>query len=212
MTTPARQLRTPESGSTGRPPGRWTRQRAALRRLTALAVVAGSVTLAAACAGPARPAHIADAASPGPPAAAQPASGASQPAKAPGGTATPSRPPAAPSAPAAPSPPASGYAGPHFDTPQAAMVYLASAYNSGDTAALHAVTMPQAFRELMDMRAEAVNLRLRHCVPTSRGDYTCYFRHDYPASMHKSGHGAAVFTAAPALNPGWYMYLFNECG
>jgi len=64
----------------------------------------------------------------------------------------------------------------------------------------------------MNMRSEAVNLRLRRRVPTSRGDYTCYFRHDYPASMHKSGHGAAVFTAAPALNPGWYMYMFNACG
>ena len=92
------------------------------------------------------------------------------------------------------------------------MAYLASAYNSDSTTALHAVTEPRAFRALMDMRSEAVNLRLTRCTPTPRGDYMCYFRHDYPASLHKSGHGAAVFVAAPALNPGWYMYQFRGCG
>jgi len=92
------------------------------------------------------------------------------------------------------------------------MAYLASAYNSDDIAALHAVTEPRAFRALMAMRSEAVNLRLQRCTPTPRGDYACHFRHDYPARLHKSGHGAAVFTAAPARNPGWYMYRFNDCG
>jgi hypothetical protein len=44
-----------------------------------------------------------------------------------------------------------------------------------------------------------------------RGDFTCYFRHDFPASEHKTGHGQAVFIAAPALNPGWYVYQFQSC-
>src|SRR5215469_6414931 len=34
----------------------------------------------------------------------------------------------------------SGYTGPHFSTPQAAMRYLTGAYNRDDAAGLHAVT------------------------------------------------------------------------
>jgi hypothetical protein len=92
------------------------------------------------------------------------------------------------------------------------MTYLAAAYNSNDLAALHQVTDPGAFNELQAMRSGAIHLRLRYCTPNSRrGDYTCYFRHDFPPSEHESGHGEAVFIAAPALNPGWYMYLFQSC-
>jgi hypothetical protein len=64
----------------------------------------------------------------------------------------------------------------------------------------------------MSMRSAAVNLRLRYCTPNPGGDYTCTFRHDYPASMHKSGHGSAIFVADPALDPGWYIYQFRDCG
>jgi len=91
------------------------------------------------------------------------------------------------------------------------MTYLAAAYNRGDLAALHHVTEPRAFSRLMSMRSDALNLRLKDCTPNPRGDYTCYFRHDFPASEHKSGYGQAVFIAAPALNPGWYMYQFQSC-
>jgi hypothetical protein len=107
---------------------------------------------------------------------------------------------------------ATAYAGPHFTTPQAAMRYLAAAYNQDDTAALHTVTSREAFANLIAMRSEAVDLRLTYCTPTSHGDYECHFRHNYPASMHKSGHGTSEFVAAPALNPGWYMYQFLDCG
>jgi hypothetical protein len=107
--------------------------------------------------------------------------------------------------------PASGYTGPHFDTPQAAMTYLAAAYNKDDITALRHVTGPRAFRRLMGMRSDAFNLRLKYCTPNRRGDYTCYFSHAFPASEHKPGHGEAVFIAAPALNPGWYMYQFQSC-
>jgi hypothetical protein len=106
---------------------------------------------------------------------------------------------------------ASRYPGPHFTTPQDAMRYLADAYNSGDLTALHHVTELRAFSRLMSMRFDAINLRLKHCTPNPRGDFTCYFRHDFPASEHKTGHGQAVFIAAPALNPGWYMYQFQSC-
>jgi hypothetical protein len=120
-------------------------------------------------------------------------------------------PAAAPTQAASSLPPPSGFTGPHFDTPQAAMTYLAAAYNSDDITALHYVTEPRAFSRLMSMRSDALNLKLKDCTQNPRGDYTCYFRHDFPASEHKSGHGQAVFIAAPALNPGWYMYQFQSC-
>jgi len=107
-----------------------------------------------------------------------------------------------------------GYTGPHFSTPQAAMRYLASAYNRDDSAGLHAVTTPQAFTQLTAMRSEAVNLQLRSCVPSGsgRGDYVCTFRHDYPASLQKSGQGSSRILVGPALNPGWYMDTLLDCG
>src|SRR5215472_1694666 len=71
---------------------------------------------------------------------------------------------------------------PHFRTPQAAMRYLAAAYNHHDAAALHEVTTPRSYRELKAMRSQAVNLRLDSCVRNKgRGDYTCTLTHDYPA-------------------------------
>jgi len=63
----------------------------------------------------------------------------------------------------------------------------------------------------MSMRSDALNLQLQYCTHNPRGDYTCYLRHDFPASEHKSSHGQAVFIAALALNPGWYMYQFQSC-
>ena len=120
----------------------------------------------------------------------------------------PATPAAAPSAPAA-----AGYQGPHFSTPEAAMAYLAAAYNSGNSAALHAVTTPDSYQQLTQMRSEAVNLQLLSCrVDASRGDYFCDFSHDYPASLHQAGHGGSEFLVAPAENPGWYMYTLVECG
>ncbi|HSR83528.1 MAG TPA: hypothetical protein VLM11_05035 [Streptosporangiaceae bacterium] len=109
---------------------------------------------------------------------------------------------------------ASGYTGPHFSTPAAAMRYLTGAYNRDNLVQLHAVTTPQAFRQLTAMRSEAVNLELQSCVPSGsgRGDYVCTFRHDYPVSLHKSGHGSARILVAPAVNPGWYMYTLLDCG
>jgi len=108
----------------------------------------------------------------------------------------------------------SGYTGPHFGTPQAAMSYLTSAYNGDNQVALHAVTTPQAFGQLTTMRSEAVNLQLQSCVPSGsgRGDYVCTFQHDYPVSLHQSGHGSSRILVAPAENPGWYMYTLLDCG
>jgi len=105
------------------------------------------------------------------------------------------------------------YTGPHFDTPQAAMRYLATAWNRHDITAMKKVTTPDGRAALFGMYREAVNLRLDHCVANAgQGDYSCYFTHDYPASMHKKGHGEAEFLAGPARNPGWYMTVFVGCG
>jgi hypothetical protein len=101
---------------------------------------------------------------------------------------------------------------PHFATPQAAMRYLAAAYNRDDVAAIHYVTTPAAFKDLMAMRSEAVDLQLTSCASTGRGDYLCDFRHRYPKRMHDTGYGESQFIAAPAIRQGWYMYQFLHCG
>ncbi len=93
------------------------------------------------------------------------------------------------------------------------MTYLAAAYNSDNAAALHAVTTPDSYADLTQMRSEAVNLQLQYCTAdANRGDSYCYFSHDYPASLHQSGHGASTMLIAPADNPDWYMYTLVDCG
>jgi hypothetical protein len=100
----------------------------------------------------------------------------------------------------------------HFDTPEAAMTYLASAWNRNDLAALCQVTNPNARFLLNDMHNEAVNLRLKKCDKVDVGHYSCTFRHDYPAHMHKTGTGSTWLDVAPADDPGWYMTVFEGCG
>ena len=101
---------------------------------------------------------------------------------------------------------------PYFKTPEAAMRYLASAYNRHDTTALKHVTTPVARDNLEGMRTMADNLKLVSCEANrDRGDYVCEFVHDYPAKLKKSGHGMAHFTAAPADKYGWYMTVLIDC-
>jgi hypothetical protein len=100
------------------------------------------------------------------------------------------------------------YTGPHFTTPQAAMTYLAAAYNSDDATAMHAVTDAQAFTSLQAMRLSGVDLQLVSCTPRQQGDYVCTVRYSGLGSSSNSEHRAAMLIAAPALNPGWYMYRF----
>ena len=105
--------------------------------------------------------------------------------------------------------PASGL---HFVTPQAAMRYLAAAYNRNDTPALKKVTNASARAALIAMRQEATNLQLTSCSRRAAGDYTCEFRHGYPEGLHRSGRGHATFLAAPADKPSWYMTVLIDCG
>jgi hypothetical protein len=114
----------------------------------------------------------------------------------------------APTTPASPLPP-------HFDTPPAAMTYLAAAWNSHDIVDLDHVTNPAARAQLVAMHSEAVNLRLDHCTGRPQGDYLCYFNHDYPASTATTlpgGQGQMVVLVGPARTPGWYMTVFVSCG
>jgi hypothetical protein len=100
----------------------------------------------------------------------------------------------------------------HFATPEAAMRYLAVAYNRNDLAALKHVTTPEARSNLLFMRPTADNLRLVGCTAnTGRGDYLCGFTHGFPAATHQTGTGHAHFTAAPADKIGWYMTVLNDC-
>ena len=102
---------------------------------------------------------------------------------------------------------------PHFDTPEAAMVYLASAWNRDDLADLCQVTNPNARLLLLTMHREAVNLRLDHCDKEEvAGGYGCVFDHDYPKRMHKKGVGHTWVAVAPADIPGWYMTVYEGCG
>jgi hypothetical protein len=113
-----------------------------------------------------------------------------------------------PTTPTAPAAPGRLY----FGTPQAAMRYLAAAYNRNDLVALGHVTTPTARANLVAMRRTAVNLQLVGCAANpGRGDFACSFTHDYPASLHLSGNGHAHFTAAPADKHGWYMTVLDDC-
>jgi len=102
----------------------------------------------------------------------------------------------------------------HFDRPEEAMRYLASAYNRHDLVELRHVTDPIARAALEDMRKEATNLQLDKCTfDDERRDYHCTFTHDYPAGYTgKSRHGTAGFTVGPADKPGWYMTVLEYCG
>ena len=109
---------------------------------------------------------------------------------------------------------------PHFDTPEAAMRYLAAAWNAHDLTAERHVTDPDARVMLDDMRSEAVKLRFDRCERRDDGghdlgDYTCYFAHDYPPNTSTTmagGVGQAIVLVGPADTPGWYMTYFRGCG
>jgi len=103
-------------------------------------------------------------------------------------------------------------ASPHFATPQAAMRYLARAWNHHDLDALCHVTDPEARRLLAAMHHEAVHLRLSKCDYMTVGLYACTFRHDYPRHLHQTGVGHAFIEVAAARTPGWYSNGAVGCG
>jgi hypothetical protein len=109
---------------------------------------------------------------------------------------------------------------PHFRTPQAAMVYLAAAWNCHDLTALRHVTTPASRVELQWMTREALDLTLSSCrVDGLPGHhfYSCEFVHHYPKGVPHDdagpdGLGRAYVQAFPADAPGWYAHEHIGCG
>ncbi len=103
--------------------------------------------------------------------------------------------------------------GPLFDSPEAAMRFMAAAFDRRDATALRAVTTPESRRELFDMWPKQVHLRLSSCQRESDGTYTCLFPHDPPPGMKVPPGGVvATMTVAPAARPGWYLSGIITCG
>jgi hypothetical protein len=94
------------------------------------------------------------------------------------------------------------------------MTYLAEAWNNNDLVSLRHVTNPAARDQLDAMHSEATNLRVDRCEANPEGDYTCYFKHDYPAgyTAPADARGEAAVLVGPADTPGWYMTVFLYCG
>lgn len=97
-----------------------------------------------------------------------------------------------------------------FLTVEAAMGYLASAYNRRDIDDLKRVTTPEAREQLDGMRPIAPEVRLKACTWGEDGYYGCTFTHTYPKGQ--SGLGEMWVSVAPATRPGWYMTVVEGCG
>ena len=109
---------------------------------------------------------------------------------------------------------------PHFATPEAAMAYLAKAWNTGNVQEIDYVTDPAGRDQMNSMAAQMVNLQFKSCTENPAGDYTCYFMHDIAPTVSGTTYpnpnnyppGEAVFTVAPASTPGWYLTEVEHCG
>ncbi len=109
---------------------------------------------------------------------------------------------------------------PHFDTPQAAMAYLADAWNGHDVQEIDYVTDPAGRAQMDSMAAQMPHLTFKSCTQNPAGDDTCYFTHDIVPSTSPTTYpdpggypaGEAVFTVAPAEQPGWYLTNVIHCG
>jgi hypothetical protein len=109
---------------------------------------------------------------------------------------------------------------PHFDTPQAAMEYLAAAWNSQNVREIDYVTDPAGRQQLNAMASSMPSLQFKSCTQNPAGDYTCYFSHPVVPSTSPTTYpnpggyppGEAVFTVAPADGPGWYLTFVIHCG
>jgi len=104
---------------------------------------------------------------------------------------------------------------PHFATPEAAMRYLVTAYNSHDMAAEMHVTTPDSRAQLETERQWVQTFTFNSCSPnTGGGDYTCQL--DMATKVQPDDPNTAMgeigVIVAPAARTGWYMYANNGCG
>jgi hypothetical protein len=97
----------------------------------------------------------------------------------------------------------------HFASPLAATRYFAAAVDSGNTAALHRVTTPAAYKQVMYMRTLVRDVHATSCTATGRGDYECLLQYRY---THQRGNGSWHVIVAPAVSPGWYVYEYAYQG
>lgn len=99
------------------------------------------------------------------------------------------------------------------------MVYLATAWNSGDVQDIDYVTDPAGRQQMDSIAVQMVNLWFEHCSQNPAGDSTCFFTHDIAASDSSTTYlnpmdyppGEAVFTVAPADAPGRYLTAVILC-
>lgn len=109
---------------------------------------------------------------------------------------------------------------PRFDTPEAAMIYLADAWDANNIQEIDYVTDPAGRRQMDSMATLMVNLQFKSCTRNPAGDYTCFFSHDITPSSSPTTYpnpagypaGEAVFTVAPAAASGWYLTNVLHCG
>jgi hypothetical protein len=89
------------------------------------------------------------------------------------------------------------YTGPHFDSPEAAMRYLAAAWNRHDIVAMKRVTTPDGRAALIDMYDEAVNLRSTTARP-ERGRATTTATSATTTRPRSTTRAAAMLNSSPA--------------
>lgn len=97
----------------------------------------------------------------------------------------------------------------NFATPLAATRYFAAAVDDGDMTALHQVTTPGSFKQVMGMRGGVRDLRAQSCTATGRGDYDCSMSYQF---RKHGGTGYWNVIVAPAVSPGWYVYQYQLGG
>jgi hypothetical protein len=97
----------------------------------------------------------------------------------------------------------------HFATPLSATRYFAAAVDEGDMTALHQVTTPGSFKQVMGMRGGVRDVRAQSCTATGRGDYDCSMSYQF---RKQGGTGYWNVIVAPAVNPGWYVYQYQLGG
>lgn len=193
---------------------------------TAATVAAAPVAAAPVAAAPVAAAPVAAAPLAAAPVPAAPAAATSIPASP---AATPASPASAPvSQPAPVTPVATTMATktvpvPHFTTPDAAMRYLAAAYNSGNEAAIRHVTTPDSRGQFESERQWVKTFRFRDCTANGAPawDYTCVL--DIVANAPgvspniDATTGAVVMDevallVAPAARTGYYLEANQGCG
>jgi hypothetical protein len=104
----------------------------------------------------------------------------------------------------------------HFRTPDAAMRYLARAWNCRDLAAVKHVSTPVARHNMLGMSTTTSQLRFSNCDENSYGtDYhswECTMDDVYPKGTDTDGKEMhQILTVYSARNPGFYVTV-DLCG